>query len=86
MGLYVGYVVYYGWWGTPVGFIEYIRYLCLGPPGPLRARSSPGEARRGPERAVPERPGKPGETRRGPGNTRINARKDARIAPQPKPG
>ena len=34
----------------------------------------------------PERPGKPGETRRGPGNTRINARKDARIAPQPKPG
>ena len=27
-----GSVAYNEWWGTPVGFIEYIRYLCLGPP------------------------------------------------------
>ena len=35
-----GSVAYNEWWGTPVGFIEYIRYLCLGPPEPFSAHSA----------------------------------------------
>ena len=86
MALKGGSVAYNEWWGTPVGFIEYIRYLCLGPPEPFSAHSacfprvfrvfrvfSAARGKRGKRGKRAEKHGKHAE------NTRKRARKKGRA-------
>ena len=82
MGLYVGYVVYYGWWGTPSWFYRVYKIPLSGSTGPS---PGPKQPRRGPERPGEGSPGEARKTRRDPERARKHPDKRPERRPDSTP-
>ena len=82
MGLYVGYVMYYGWWGTPSWFYRVYKIPLSGSTGPS---PGPKQPRRDPERPGEGSPGEARKTRRDPERARIHPDKRPDRRPDSTP-